>query len=107
MTDGVGRVNERTVNSMTDDTIRRQAMINEIDANVGVLYDSPSLVASLKKMVMALPSAQPERKNARWRTAYLDHEGLGIRPKIHYCSECSWCATFSTHYCPNCGADMR
>lgn len=41
------------------DLISRQAAIDAVDANNGILYDSPTLVASLKKMVNALPSAQP------------------------------------------------
>ena len=41
------------------DTISRQAMLNEIDIHVGILYDSPTLVESLKFLVRSLPSAQP------------------------------------------------
>lgn len=42
------------------DLVDRQAAIDAVDANNGILYDSPTLVASLKKMVNALPPAQPD-----------------------------------------------
>ena len=41
------------------DVISRQAMINEINLHVGILYDSPTLVESLKLLVWSLPPAQP------------------------------------------------
>ena len=47
------------------DTISRQAALNTIDANNGILYDSPTLVTSLKKMVNELPPTQPGQRNAR------------------------------------------
>ena len=45
-------------NQVASDCISRQAMINEIDLHVGILYDSPTLVESLKLLVRSLPSAQ-------------------------------------------------
>jgi len=53
------------------------------------------------------PSAQPERKMGKWMVSYLEHEAMGIRPKLLYCSECCQCMAYSTNFCPNCGADMR
>lgn len=42
-----------------------------------------------------------------WKTAWLDHEAFGERPRVFYCSACNQITTFRTLYCPNCGADMR
>ena len=44
---------------MDDRLISLNMILNAIDANNGILYDNPTLVASLKKMINALPSAQP------------------------------------------------
>ena len=41
------------------DLIDRQRMINELDLHFGILYDSPTLLESLKTLVKAIPSAQP------------------------------------------------
>ena len=46
-------------NQVASDCISRQAMINEINLHVGILYDNPTLVESLKLLVWSLPSAQP------------------------------------------------
>jgi hypothetical protein len=46
------------------------------------------------------------RRKGEWRTAFLDHEAIGMRPKVLYCSECSQCVAYPTKYCPNCGAFM-
>ena len=48
-----------------------------------------------------------ERKHGKWRTALLDHESFGVRPKVLYCSECKQAIAFPTNFCPNCGASMR
>ena len=47
-----------------------------------------------------------ERKKGKWKTALLDHESFGVRPKILYCSECHHTIAFPTNFCPNCGARM-
>ena len=52
-------------------------------------------------------SAQPEPKKGKWKRTYLDHEAMGERPSILYCSECSQCIAYPTNYCPNCGAKME
>lgn len=57
--------------------------------------------------IAKLPAVQPMRKEAKWKTAYLDHESMGRRPKILYCSRCNQCAAYPTDFCPACGADMR
>lgn len=48
-----------------------------------------------------------EVKHGEWKVAMLDHESMGCRPKVHYCSVCNHITTFRTFFCPNCGADMR
>lgn len=50
---------------------------------------------------------EPMRKKGKWRRAYLDHEAMGERPSIFYCSVCSQCIAYPVNFCPNCGADMR
>ena len=48
-----------------------------------------------------------KRKKGKWKRTYLDHETMGERPSILYCSICNRCITYPTNYCPHCGADMR
>ena len=48
-----------------------------------------------------------ERKTGRWKRTYLDHEAMGERPSILYCSECNQCIAYPVNFCPNCGSDMR
>ena len=91
------------------DTISRQAAIsicdNAIDLWNGQL-GTGALVA-VRDAIMALPSAQPERKRGKW-LLYAQRDGIETG------SECSQCGyhIFNTplyghNYCPNCGADMR
>ena len=44
---------------MNDKLISLNIILDAIDANNGILYDNPTLVASLKKMFSALPPTQP------------------------------------------------
>lgn len=48
-----------------------------------------------------------EQKTGKWKRAYLDHEAMGERPSILYCSICNQCIAYPTNYCPNCGARME
>ena len=50
--------------------------------------------------------AQPEKKG-RWKRTYLDHEAMGERPSIFYCSACNQCIAYPVNYCPHCGAYME
>ena len=60
------------------------------------------------KAIDAVPAADVvERKKGKWKRAYLDHEAMGKRPSIFYCSACNQCIAYPVNYCPNCGADMR
>lgn len=61
----------------------------------------------LIQVIKNLPSAQPERKTGKWKRTYLDHEAMGERPSIFYCSACNQCIAYPVNYCPSCGADMR
>lgn len=45
---------------MADRTISLNAALGAIDANNGILYDNPTLVASLHKLLSELPPAQPQ-----------------------------------------------
>ena len=48
-----------------------------------------------------------ERKKGKWKTAYLDHVAMSVRPKVLYCSACEQCIAYPTNYCPNCGTKME
>ena len=54
-----------------------------------------------------LMSLEPERKTGRWKKTYLDHEAMGERPSIFYCSECNQCIAYPVNFCPSCGSDNR
>lgn len=51
----------------------------------------------VKKRIEALPSAQPERKQGKWK----DFCGS------YQCSCCNMTNAYEENFCPNCGADMR
>lgn len=87
-----------------DDTISRQAAINALYEKCMMPIWCKVLV---EKMLKDLPSAQPERKKGKWKRTYIDHEAMGERPSIFYCSACNQCIAYPVNYCPSCGADMR
>lgn len=68
-------------------------------------YELPNIAVSRENFEKMRPIE--ERKTGKWMTSYLDHEAMGVRPKILYCSGCCHCIAYPTNYCPNCGADMR
>ena len=87
-----------------DEYIRKQDAINAADradytglAVEDVKKVTDEVIKELKKLSSA------ERKG-KWKTAYLDHISMGIRPKVLYCSECNQCIAYPTNFCPNCGA---
>lgn len=93
-----------------NELISRQAAIDaaikaDMENNDGILSEKRARV--LEEHISYLPSAQPKRKRGKWKTAYLDHEAMGERPHIYYCSVCCNCIAHPTSFCPNCGADMR
>jgi rubrerythrin len=59
------------------------------------------------QIVQDAPTIQPQRMRGRWKRTYLDHEAMGERPSIFYCSACNQCIAYPTNYCPSCGADMK
>ena len=65
-----------------------------------------SFTDAIDEVIDAQPTVE-ERKKGKWMTSYLDHEAMGIRPKILYCSKCCQCIAYPTNFCPNCGADMK
>ena len=97
------------------DLIDRQAAIDAIqaayiDTQEGFDKAAVKINVGLTKalhIMQGLPSAQPERKRGKWEVTYLDHESMGNRPRILYCSKCNQCIAFPTNYCPNCGAKME
>lgn len=54
--------------------------------------------------IKRLPSARPEREKGKW-IEIAPEEGHDIY-KVK-CDQCGWYDFFETHYCGNCGADMR
>ena len=58
-------------------------------------------------MIDKAPTASAEAVEGKWETAYLDHEAMGERPSVIYCSRCNHCFAYKTNFCPHCGADMR
>ena len=88
--------------------INTQDALDAIDANVGILYDSPTLVTSLKKMVNELPpvDAVPVR-HGRWIEP--GTHGIWIYGKGYLecdqCHEVVWLAK-GMKFCPECGAKM-
>ena len=89
--------------------INTQDAMDAIDANVGILYDSPTLVTSLKKMVNALPpvDAVPVR-HGRWiiRTRH-EHYPSGRAYEELVCPFCGKVDhNGDGNFCGYCGARM-
>lgn len=101
----IKELKKKTERPKCDDCVSRADVLKYkcdcYDAQNHLLYAVPT------GHIMRLPSVTPERKMGKWKTALLDHEAFGVRPKVLYCSECNQCIAYPTRYCPNCGADMR
>ena len=95
------------------DLIDRQQAIDAVDDYIGT-FDAIDVnfldgLKTAKKLMMQLPSAQPERKRGEWipdNNCYYETR--------YICSECKLpfrVETFmmkpSWWFCPHCGADMR
>lgn len=92
---------------MNDDLISRKAAIDAINhiCPVDTEYDCTLLDrVDVRYVLSDLPSAQPQRVRGRWKRTYLDHEAMGERPSVFYCSGCSQCIAYPTNYCPSCGS---
>ena len=83
------------------DLISRQAAIDAVN---NLTY--PSSLVDVKRILVDLPSAQPERKTGRW---IYDNEAYpGGNPCGHYdCDQCGESVPHKTNFCPNCGAKME
>ena len=88
--------------SPSGDFVSRQWLLTEYDKR----HKGPP--GGAREMIEEAP-AEDVRPVVRgeWKTAWLDHEAFGERPKVLYCSACNQVATIRTPFCPNCGADMR
>ena len=89
-----------------NDLISRQAAIDAINSYFGFNIEE-EYGSAVQEVINGLPSAQPQRMRGRWKRTYLDHEAMGERPSIFYCSACNQCIAYPTNYCPSCGTDMR
>lgn len=83
------------------DLIDRQAAIDAVDNYIGT-FDAIDVnfldgLKTAKKLMMQLPSAQPERKKGKWIDGY----------KRQICSVCKQRRYRSWNFCPNCGARME
>lgn len=97
-----------------NDLISRQTVIDKINERqrkliycFGFENDMVKIMDIAKSIVIAIPSAQPERKRGCW-------VGIDDEPcDVYECDQCG--TTYDTidntwdlpYFCPNCGADMR
>ena len=87
-----------------DDLISRQAAIHLIAGYDGLIDKSVA-----KRLLIQMPSAQPERKQGRWIPQNHNKVNGMTSTAVYYypkCSVCGCCANY-TNFCPGCGADMR
>ena len=93
------------------DLIDRQAAIDQINERqrkliycFGLENDVVKIMDIAKSIVIAIPSAEPERKKGKW-IDYSD-EGYVECPFCHSDTNCDGNKD-ELHYCFSCGADMR
>lgn len=80
-----------------DDLISRKAAIEAINA----LHELPNAWLDYAvDVVMALPSAQPQRKKGKWLSVSDETQTW------YHCSECHYQQYDKTNFCPSCGARM-
>ena len=93
------------------DLIGRQATIDEINErqrkliySFGFENDMVKIMDIAKSIVIAMPSAQPERKKGKW----IDYteDGYVECPFCHSATNCDGNKE-ELHFCFSCGADMR
>ena len=81
------------------------------EAAIYALHDSDNITIKGIQILRNLPAADVrEVKKGRWvECAYATtYDICGLNKKVGWgCSECGWTWDARTHFCPNCGADMR
>lgn len=89
-------------------------LLEFVEDRYEITWESDSYEGGIKdactdiiEKIGTMPTIEPEQKKGKWKRTYLDHEAMGERPSILYCSECSQCIAYPTNYCPNCGAEME
>ena len=88
---------------MESDLISRQAAIRLITGYNGVVDKSVA-----KRLLIQMPSAQPERKRGHWIEVDDSYNRISGR-----CSVCGWEShmyeddVVGMDFCPHCGADLR
>lgn len=99
------------------DLISRQAAIDAVDNYIGT-FDAIDVnfldgLKTAKKLMMQLPSAQPERKCGKWEEKAVSDEKVIDEWQSARCSACGKYHTapymyyFNNYnFCPNCGARM-
>ena len=100
---------ESSQNVSNDDSISRKAAIDAMCELMRHWFgcNPKDEIKEIKRELDKLPAVQPEQKKGKWKRTYLDHEAMGERPSIFYCSECAQCVAYPLDYCPNCGARME
>ena len=81
----------------------------DADALRDALYEADAITMKGVRILNQFPTISPDevRGVGEWKTAMLDHESFGVRPKVLYCSECNLCIAYPTKFCPSCGAKMK
>ena len=93
---------------MTNDYISRQAAIEAVSQACEELR---GVFVRCEEKLLALPSAQPERKKGKWVGTEFD--GYADGNPVYYEWKCSNCGCIFEdeepmyNYCPNCGANMK
>lgn len=94
---------------MNNDLISRSALLEEFDwlrmtVGSGSVSDIDDAIERIKKAPAV--DAEPVR-HGRWGTYHITgYDGLHPTYTVP-CLECSYEATFTHRFCPNCGAMMR
>ena len=91
------------------DLIRRQAAKEAYCkkfCHPGVLCPDSGFCREVDEAFDPVPSAQPERKNGRWK---MKPDPFGFFGEIPVCSECGYTTKMrdKTKFCPHCGAQME
>lgn len=75
-----------------DDLVSRQWLLDEYDRR----HEGPP--GGARKIIEEAPAVEPIRKKGKWKRTYLDHEAMGERPSIFYCSVCGQCIAYHVNF---------